>query len=287
MLSTRLVNNGVDALLDQWNLSLGSDLAHFMETGLAGADRVLAICSANYVQKANMGQGGVGYEKMILTGQLMKNLTADRIIPIVRSNSSATVVPTFLGSRVYIDFRDDLIFETRYTELLRDIHRQPAAARPTLGQNPFVQVTPEIDPKVSFTSERYISPSLSGTVTFEYSNNNGSYVVGAGDMQFETSWSAASDTSIHAYSDAPSIRAIALAIKVTQISDIVDATVYDTSSRTRSPEIGEIVIWQNTAGYYLATKVEKVACRGRAGAQADELVFSYVIAADKGADFSR
>ena len=46
-LATRLVNNGVDVILDQWNMALGGDLPRFMETGLVDADRVLAICSAN------------------------------------------------------------------------------------------------------------------------------------------------------------------------------------------------------------------------------------------------
>src|SRR5947208_15393071 len=81
-LATRLVANGVDVLLDQWDLTLGSDLARFMESGLTGADRVLAICTSQYVAKANAGRGGVGYEKMILTAKLMQNVTEDRIIPV-------------------------------------------------------------------------------------------------------------------------------------------------------------------------------------------------------------
>jgi len=33
MLATRLVANGVDVLLDQWDMRLGSDLPRFMENG--------------------------------------------------------------------------------------------------------------------------------------------------------------------------------------------------------------------------------------------------------------
>ncbi len=88
-LATRLVANGVDIILDQWDLTLGSDLPRFMESGLTAADRVLAVCTSQYVEKANAGIGGVGYEKMILTAQIMKNITADRIIPIIRSNTRA------------------------------------------------------------------------------------------------------------------------------------------------------------------------------------------------------
>jgi hypothetical protein len=283
-LATRLVANGVDVLLDQWDMRLGSDLPRFMETGLAGAGRVLAICSASYVEKANGGQGGVGYEKMILTGQLMRDVTADRIIPVICNNSSNEMLPTFLLSRLYLDFRDEEKFEARYAELLRDIHGQQMAPRPALGPNPFTQAVLDVVPRVSFTSERYVSPALSGTVTFDYSNNNGRFALGAGDMQFETAWSGGGSTSIHAYSDPPSIRTVALAIKAAQIADVADASIYDTSSRVRSPHLGEIVIWRNTAGYYLATKVEKLQNRSH-GAPVDQVTFSYVIAPQKSADF--
>lgn len=285
-LVTRLVANGVDVLLDQWDLTLGSDLPLFIESGLTTADRVLAICTTNYVEKANAGVGGVGYEKMILTAKLMQNVNADRIIPVIRASNLGNLVPIFLSSRVYVDFRDDLAYEMKYSELLRDIHGQGVKPRPPLGQNPFLSAPIYTPPLVSFGPERYVSPALSGTVVFDYSNNNGRYVVGAGDMAFETAWSSGGDTAIHAYNDPPSIRSVALALGAVSILDITDASVYDTSSRVRTPHIGEIVIWQNTAGYYLATKVEMLQSRGH-GYQTDEIMFSYVIAPNKSSSFAR
>jgi len=284
-LATRLVANGVDVLLDQWDLTLGSDLPRFMETGLTAAQRVLAVCSDPYVEKANVGVGGVGYEKMILTAQLMKNISGDRIVPIIRNNLSLSPTPTFLGTRVYVDFRDDLAYESRYAELLRDIHGQQIRPRPPLGANPFTVVPVATAPLISFGPERYVSPALSGSVTFYYSNNNSRYVVGAGDMAFETAWSGGSNRAIHAYNDPPSIRSVALAVGVTEITEIADASSYDTSSRVRSPKLGEIVIWQNTAGYYLATKIDSLLSRGH-GSSADEITFTYAIAPSKMAKFS-
>ena len=283
-LATRLLANGVDVLLDQWDMRLGGDLPQFMETGLAGASRVLAVCSTAYVGKANSGQGGVGYEKMILTGQLMRDVTTDRVIPIIRNNPSTEVLPTFLLSRLYVDFRNEQAFEARYAELLRDIHGQPVAPRPPLGPNPFTQAVPEVEPRVSFAPERYVSPALSSTVTFDYSNNNGRFIVGAGDMLFETAWSRGGSTSIYAYTDPPSIRTVALATGVAHIADMGDAAIYDTSSRTRMPHLGEILVWRNTAGYYLATKLEKLESSDQ-GASIDEVTLSYVIAPHKSANF--
>jgi hypothetical protein len=109
-------------------------------------------------------------------------------------------------------------------------------------------------------------------VVFDYSNNNGRYVIGAGDMAFETAWSRGGNTSIHTYTDPPSIRSVALALGAENITDITDGSVYDTSSRVRSPRLGEIVVWQNTAGYYLATKIEKLQSRNH-GSSNDEITF--------------
>jgi hypothetical protein len=284
-LATRLVANGVDVLLDQWDLTLGADLPRFMESGLSAADRILAICTNTYVGKANEGRGGVGYEKMILTAQVMQNVTADRIVPVIRANTLAQPVPVFLSTRVYIDFRDDLQHEMRYAELLRDIHGQGVMPRPPLGANPFTLTPSLIAPLVSFGPERYVSPTLAGTVTFDYSNNNGRFVFGAGDMAFETAWSNAGNNAIYAYTDPPSIRSVALAVAATNISDIGDASIYDTSSRVRMPRVAEIAVWQNTVGYYLATKIEKVESRGH-GWDADEVTISYVIAPNKSKSFS-
>lgn len=64
-LATRLVKNDVDIILDQWDLGLGGDLPFFMEDRLTDVDRVICICSEAYVNKANAGSGGAGYEKMI------------------------------------------------------------------------------------------------------------------------------------------------------------------------------------------------------------------------------
>lgn len=285
-LSTRLVTNGVDVLLDQWDLTLGSDLPRFMESGLTSADRVIAICTESYVEKANAGRGGVGYEKMILTAQLMQNVTADRVIPVIRANPLPQPAPVFLSSRVYIDFRDELAYEIKYAELLRDIHGQHIKPRPALGANPFTSFSTPSAPLISFGPERYVSPACAGVVTFDYSNNNGRYVLGAGDMAFETAWSRGGNTAIHAYTDPPSIRSVAMAVGAKEIHEIGDASVFDTSSRVRTPHLGEIVVWQNTAGYYLATKIEKLQSRDH-GTATDEITFSYVIAPNKMSSFAR
>jgi len=141
-LATRLRNNGIDAILDQFELQPGADIPHFMETHLASADKIVMICTDNYVEKANNGKGGVGYEKMIITSNLMKNIDGNKIIPIIKQNGTMEV-PTFLKSKLYINFSKLDDYEFSYDELVRTIHNSPLFKKPSVGNNPFKPVAKE------------------------------------------------------------------------------------------------------------------------------------------------
>jgi hypothetical protein len=140
-LAEGLVRSGVEVVLDQWDLRLGQDLAHFMERSMTDSHRVVMVCSSVYVQKANSGLGGVGYEKMIATREIYERTTTTRFIPLVRGNPAKSL-PTFLGVRRYVDFNDDAAFQAGLEELLRELHDAPKAIRPALGTNPFAGSPP-------------------------------------------------------------------------------------------------------------------------------------------------
>lgn len=135
-LATKLRNNGVDAVLDQWDLGPGADLPNFMEKNLAAADRVLMVCTEKYVEKANAGKGGVGYEKMILTADLMSSIESAKVIPLIRQNGTH-LLPTFMRSKIYLDFSRADQFEFSYDELLRSLHGAPLYVKPPVANNPF------------------------------------------------------------------------------------------------------------------------------------------------------
>lgn len=141
-LASRLRNNGIDAILDQFELKAGADVPHFMETHLATANKILMVCTDKYVQKANSGSGGVGYEKMIITSTLLKNIDENKIIPLIRQIGT-TEVPTFLKSKLYINFSRTDDFEYSYDELVRTIHNSPLFEKPKIGNNPFKPVIKE------------------------------------------------------------------------------------------------------------------------------------------------
>ena len=169
-LSTKLRRNGVDAILDQWDLGLGDDKTLFMERGIRDSDRVLVICTDNYVSKANAGEGGVGYERMIVTAQVAQNIGTDKFIPIIRQASEEEQTPTFLGTRVYADFRNESQFDVEFDKLLHELYGVSVEERPPLGESPFSQLSseqeaspseetdtqlPEIPEQVESASEAY------------------------------------------------------------------------------------------------------------------------------------
>ena len=136
-LAKKLHDVGIETIFDQWHLSPGEDITQFMEQGLRSADRVLVVCTGEYVRKANAGQGGVGYERMIVTAELIKDLGTKKFIPVVRDSLASDKVPTFLGARLYVDLSDEIMFDDEFDRLVREIHQIPKMDPPPVGPNPF------------------------------------------------------------------------------------------------------------------------------------------------------
>jgi hypothetical protein len=141
-LATDLRAGKIDASLDQWDLALGQDVSMFMQRGIATSDRVILVCTENYVKKAEAGSGGVGYERLVLTAELIQNIDTKKFIPLIRNNTSKEKVPNFLGPRKYIDFSDDGQYGGKLQELLRELLGAPGTVKPPLGPNPFSGASP-------------------------------------------------------------------------------------------------------------------------------------------------
>jgi hypothetical protein len=143
-LATDLRAAGVDASIDQWDLVPGQDVAAFMHDGIAKADRVLLICTEIYVRKAEGGLGGVGYERLIVTAEVVEAIETKKFIPIVRANPSPSKTPKHLGARLYIDFTDDNIYSESLEDLCRELLGLPSSPKPPLGSSPFSGEIPTV-----------------------------------------------------------------------------------------------------------------------------------------------
>ena len=133
-LAIKLKDNDVKVLFDMWNLQPSDDIPTFMENAINSADFVIVVCSSNYLQKIENREGGVAYEKAILSSKLMKDMKSINIIPIIRNNNiNDFALPTFLGSKVAIDFRDEKNFCQNFKNLLHKLNG--ISNESTLGPN--------------------------------------------------------------------------------------------------------------------------------------------------------
>jgi hypothetical protein len=128
-----------------------------MQHGIASADRVLLICSEAYVSKADGGFGGVGYERLIVTTEVVESIETKKFIPLVRNNPVTSKTPKFLGPRLHIDFSSDSNYTNSLELLCRELLGAPTSTKPPLGSNPF---SGEIPKSVSPT--RHVGPTGAG-----------------------------------------------------------------------------------------------------------------------------
>ena len=124
-------------------------------------------------------------------------------------------------------------------------------------------------------SEQYASHAHAGTVTFDYSNNDGRYRIGQGEQIFKMKWGRCSESAIYLSKDSGSLGTIAVTDK-RAIGEMEDASVYNGSSNTRCPRVGEVAVQENAHGFWAAVRIINIEYKNR-GSDHDELTFEYVI----------
>ncbi|MDB5033801.1 MAG: hypothetical protein JWQ98_1042 [Chlorobi bacterium] len=140
VLAERLTQDGVQVILDQWDLKEGQDKYAFMERMVSDSDiqKVLLIIDRRYAEKANAREGGVGTESQIVSPKVYDSAVQEKFIPIVTEidGEGKAYLPTYLKSRIYLDFVDPQRFEDEYERLLRIIYDRRSVKRPPLGAPP-------------------------------------------------------------------------------------------------------------------------------------------------------
>ncbi len=123
-LTDSLLANGIDATLDQYDLSLGDRLPQFMEQSITESDYVLIICTPTYKAKSDKRSGGVGYEGHIISGELLTTRNERKFIPVIRKGSLQTAMPNCLAGKLGIDLSNDSHYSVNFNDLLTTLHGQ-------------------------------------------------------------------------------------------------------------------------------------------------------------------
>lgn len=132
-LAEKLVEMGVDVVLDKWDLVEGADVNTYMEKMVTdkSINKVLVLCDKAYADKADDRKGGVGTETLIITpkiyGQADPAGKNQRFIPVLmeRDDQGQACCPTFLSGRNYIDMSSPDRFDKGFEQLLRTIYDKP------------------------------------------------------------------------------------------------------------------------------------------------------------------
>lgn len=139
-LAERLRYDGVDAIIDKWDLKIGNDKHVFMESMVTdeSIDYVLMLCDKTYKEKADARTGGVGEETQIISSEVYGKAKQSKFIPIIleKDENAKEYTPVYLKSLIYVDLSNASEFESHYEELLRMIFEEPLYKKPELGEKP-------------------------------------------------------------------------------------------------------------------------------------------------------
>jgi hypothetical protein len=142
-----LRENGVDARLDTYSLRLGGDVVQWMCNELQLADRVLLVCDERYARRADGRHGGVGWETMLVQGDLFSAMyghdeagsdeqpdAGEKYIPIVRTPVLEDGRPKYLATKRVLHWPVGGPEGPRRRDLLRELYE--VTKEPPLGPRP-------------------------------------------------------------------------------------------------------------------------------------------------------
>jgi hypothetical protein len=132
-----LKENGVNARIDVKHLKLGMDLPQFMANELQLADKVLILSNEQYAQKANGQIGGVGWETMLIQGDMLKKPSnSTRYVTVVRAENIHDGLPLYLQSKYVLHCKSSTNENSLKQELLKAI-LEDDGKEDVLGESPF------------------------------------------------------------------------------------------------------------------------------------------------------
>lgn len=181
--ASRLMGDGIDVLLDKWNIDPGADTVSFMEKCVKdkSVNFVLMLLDKKYVDKADGRKGGVGIETQIISNEVYNNVEQNKFIPIIFERDSAgnVYVPIYLKNRFYYDLTKENA-EEEYVNLVKHIYGEEIYKKPVLGVKPtWVEEEKKVSPlkfKIINSSNQkgLLEDLLVEIKDFQIENSNGS-----------------------------------------------------------------------------------------------------------------
>ena len=152
----RLLADGIEVVLDLYDLKEGQDKYAFMERMVTDPQvtHVLVICDKVYAEKADARKKGVGAESQIISKEVYDKAEQSKFIPVVCefSDDENPYLPTFLKSRIWIDFSSPEAVNANWERLIRLLFNKPLHEKPKVGKPP---------PYITEDSSIPASPALS------------------------------------------------------------------------------------------------------------------------------
>ncbi len=143
----QLIADGIDVVLDIYDLKEGHDKFAFMERMVTDKDvtHVLVICDKVYAEKSDARKAGVGTESQIISKKVYERVDQSKFIPIACefAEDGNPYLPVFLKSRIWIDFSSSQAVSDNWEKLVRLIFGKPLHEKPKLGKPP-VYITSDI-----------------------------------------------------------------------------------------------------------------------------------------------
>lgn len=136
----RLVADGVDVILDIYDLKEGDDKYAFMESMVTDptVTHVLVICDRAYADKSNARKAGVGTESQIISGEVYEKVKQSKFIPIVCEfgDDGEPILPAFMKTRMWINFSSSEAENENWEQLVRLLYGKPQHVKPKKGKVP-------------------------------------------------------------------------------------------------------------------------------------------------------
>ena len=139
-LAKELMENGIDVILDKWDLKEGHDAYAFMERMVTDPDikKVAIITDRIYCEKADGRDGGVGTETQIISKEVYDKQDQNKFVAVVteKDESDNAYVPTYYKSRIHIDLSEPDTYAENFETFLRWVYDKPLHVKPEIGKKP-------------------------------------------------------------------------------------------------------------------------------------------------------